>query len=195
MNIVLIGMMGAGKTTIGEKLSKATGMLLVDTDQKIVEKHGKISDIFEKYGVLTRAEIASRRDILLENYSKTVHIEAKTMLDMARKMILPTAVSYSKEMCDAIAAKRAVGLDARVEEAIAAEINDLTACLYDSVNDLMLQTGKMAQLSGALETAEFCRKTIVPAMERLRTPADALELLVPADQWPFPSYSDILYNI
>lgn len=50
MNIVLIGMMGAGKTTIGEKLSKATGMQLVDTDQKIVEKHGKISDIFEKYG-------------------------------------------------------------------------------------------------------------------------------------------------
>lgn len=152
-------------------------------------------EIFETFGVLTRAEITSRRDILLENYSKTVHIEAKTMLDMARKRILPTAVSYSKEICEAIAAKRAVGLDARVEEAIAAEVSDLTACLYDAVNDLTVQTGKTAQLSGAIETAEFCRKTIVPAMERLRTPADALELLVPAEQWPFPSYSDILYNI
>ncbi|MBE6846686.1 MAG: glutamine synthetase type III [Ruminococcus sp.] len=151
--------------------------------------------IFEKYGVLNRAEITSRRDILLENYSKTVHIEAKTMLDMARKLILPTAISYAKEICDAITAKRIVNLDARVEEAIAAEVNDLTACLYDAVNELAAKINDIARCEGALETASYIRKNIVPAMERLRTPADALELLVPADKWPFPSYSDILYNI
>ncbi len=151
--------------------------------------------IFEKYGVLNRAEITSRRDILLENYSKTVHIEAKTMLDMARKLILPTAISYAKEICDAITAKRIVNLDARVEEAIAAEVNDLTACLYDAVNELASKINDIARCEGALETASYIRKNIVPAMERLRTPADALELLVPADKWPFPSYSDILYNI
>ncbi len=152
-------------------------------------------EIFEKYSILTRAEIASRMEILLENYSKTIHIEAKTMLDMARKMILPTAMAYSGEVCRAIADKEKVGMDARVEKEIAAELNDLTACLYDAVVDLNAQSGKAALLSGASETAEFYRKTIVPAMERLRAPADALELLVPAEQWPFPSYSDILYNI
>ncbi|MDD5946264.1 MAG: glutamine synthetase III [Oscillospiraceae bacterium] len=151
--------------------------------------------IFERYGVLNRAEICSRRDVLLENYSKTVSIEAKTMLDMARKMILPTAISYAKEVCDAITAKRIVNLDATVEEAIAAEISDLTACIYAAANELSEKVGDVARCDDALDTAYYIRKNIVPAMERLRTPADALESLVPSDRWPFPSYSEILYNI
>ncbi len=155
--------------------------------------------IFEEQNVLNRAEIVSRKEILLDNYSKTVGIEAKTMLDMARKKILPVCIAYTKELCDAISAKEKISpmlrISTAVEDALAAQISDLTAGLYDAIDDLREAIQKAVRADGVIQTAETYRKTVIPAMERLRTTADALEILIPQDKWPFPAYSEILYNI
>ena len=82
-----------------------------------------------------------------------------------------------------------------MEDALAAQISDLTAGLYDAIDDLREAIQSAARSSGVNETAAAYRKKVVPAMERLRTTADALEVLIPQDQWPFPAYSEILYNI
>ncbi len=156
-------------------------------------------ELFEKYGILTQAEIISRQEILLENYSKTVGIEAKTMLNIARKKILPVSISYTKELCDAIQVKREMYEELRirtvVEDTLVSQISDLTESLFDAINDLREQIAAASAKESSVDTAVAYRKLVVPAMERLRSSADALELLVPSEQWPFPSYSDILYNI
>ena len=155
--------------------------------------------IFEEMNVLNKAEITSRKEILLDNYSKTVGIEAKTMLDIARKKILPVCISYTKQLCDAIAAKKQVSpmlqISTAVEDALASQISDLTSSLYAAIDDLREAIQIACRANGVQATAESYRKNVVPAMERLRTTADALEVLIPQEQWPFPAYSEILYNI
>ena len=155
--------------------------------------------IFEQQNVLSRAEITSRKEILLDNYSKTVAIEARTMLDMARKKILPVCISYTKQLCDAIDVKSRMSpmlnISSAVEDALAAEISDLTAGLYDAIEDLRESLASASGIQPVDERAAAYRKNVIPAMERLRTTADALEVLIPQDQWPFPGYSEILYNI
>ena len=156
-------------------------------------------ELFEKYNILTQAEVTSRKEILLDNYSKTVCIEAKTMLDIARKKILPACISYTKQLCDTISAKRDIFNDLRirsvVEDTLVSQISDLTESLFEAINDLREQIAAASSESNSADVANAYRKLVVPAMERLRSSADALELLVPSEQWPFPSYSDILYNI
>lgn len=156
-------------------------------------------ELFERYNILTRAEVTSRKEILLDNYCKTVGIEAKTMLDMARKKILPVCISYTKQLCDAIRSKREMFEDLRirsiVEETQLSQISDLTESLFAATNELRDKIRNAAAQNDIIEKAWAYRKQVVPAMERLRTSADALELLVPSEQWPFPSYTDILYNI
>lgn len=155
--------------------------------------------IFEEMNVLNKAEITSRKEILLDNYSKTVGIEAKTMLDMARKKILPVCIAYTKELCEAITVKEQLSpvlhISSAVEDALAAQISDLTAGLYDAIEDLRETIQLAVRADGVQATAETYRHKVIPAMERLRSTADALEVLIPQDQWPFPAYSEILYNI
>ena len=155
--------------------------------------------IFEEMNVLNKAEITSRKEILLENYSKTVGIEAKTMLDIARKKILPVCISYTKQLCEAITIKEQLSpmlrISSAVEDALAAQISDLTAGLYDAIEDLREMIQIASRADGVQATAEAYRHKVIPAMGRLRTTADALEVLIPQDQWPFPAYSEILYNI
>ncbi|MBP0966853.1 MAG: glutamine synthetase III, partial [Oscillospiraceae bacterium] len=155
--------------------------------------------IFEEMNVLSRAEITSRKEILLDNYSKTVCIEARTMLDIARKKILPACISYTRQLCDAVIAKSqlspALNVSTAVEDALVSEISDLTAGLYEAIEDLREQISLAGREQTVIEKAKAYRKLVVPAMERLRTTADALELLIPQEQWPFPPYSEILYNI
>ncbi|MBR5722662.1 MAG: glutamine synthetase type III, partial [Oscillospiraceae bacterium] len=155
--------------------------------------------IFEEMNVLSRAEITSRKEILLDNYSKIVCIEARTMLDIARKKIMPVCISYTKQLCDAVNAKNqlspSLNVSTAVEDALVCEISDLTAGLFEAIEDLREQISLAGREQTAVEKAKAYRKLVVPAMERLRTTADALELLIPQDQWPFPPYSEILYNI
>ncbi|MBR5372845.1 MAG: glutamine synthetase III [Oscillospiraceae bacterium] len=155
--------------------------------------------IFEEQKILSHAEITSRKEILLDNYSKTVCIEAKTMVDIARKKILPVCLTYTKELCEMIKLKEELPpllhVSSAVEDSLASEINDLTESLYDAISDLREHLAAAKSVKPVAEQAAAYRKQVVPAMERLRSVADALETLIPQDRWPFPCYSEILYNI
>ncbi len=152
-------------------------------------------EIFEKQKILSKAEITSRKEILLDNYSKTVGIEARTMLDMARKKILPACLRFQNELCAAYAQKQQISVDAEVERDLIARIGDLNTALYEGIDDLEERLKEAGMRADVIKTAQSYRGQVIPAMERLRSTADALEQLVPQDEWPFPCYSEILYNI
>lgn len=158
------------------------------TDPKNIE-------LFEKFGVYTRTELESRTEILLENYYKVLNIEALTMVDMAKKQILPAGIRYSKLLADAVNSKKAAGIDAETEMECAKKASSLTASIYKSVDELEKQLLEAGQVKGVLETARFFRSNVFTAMQTLRSYADELETVTPEDMWPMPTYSELLFNI
>ncbi|MBQ8928502.1 MAG: glutamine synthetase III [Oscillospiraceae bacterium] len=151
--------------------------------------------MFEKFKVYTKVEIESRTEILLENYAKVINIEALTMLDMARKQILPTAVRVTKEVCDAALSKQSLGLDNSYEVGHASELSALTQSIAAAVTAL---DDKVVAAQGIEDTkamAKFCRSDVFVAMQTLRGFVDQLETRVSSRDWPMPSYTDLLFTV
>ncbi len=151
--------------------------------------------LLEKFGIFTKAQLDSRVDILLERYSKTVNIESLTMIDMAKKMFIPTAISYCKELCDGIAVKENLGIDASVERSLAEKISVLNAEAYKLVQELEEKTASAAAHEKMLEMATAYRDDVVSTMEKLRKCVDSIEVMVPSAKWPVPAYSEIIFNV
>ena len=151
--------------------------------------------MFEKFHVYTKEEIASRTDILLENYSKVINIEAMTMLDMTKKKLLPAAMEYGKKICDTAIAKKQLGLDASAETKLAADLDSNTAKMYEAMQALESKVNAAKEIGDVLECAKAYRSQVFSAMSDLRTYADQLEMLVSAEDWPLPPYSDLLFNV
>lgn len=151
--------------------------------------------VFEKHGVFTRAETTSRCDIMIEDYIKTLHIEALTMLEMANREILPACISYSTEFLQSITMKKSIGLSVPNQEAMAADISSLTENLISQINALQAAVENEVKTDDIIDTANYYRDVVIPAMSELRATADKLETLVSKDFWPFPTYADLLYNI
>ena len=151
-------------------------------------------ELFSEFGVFSPVEMHSRYEILMDEYSKTIHIEALTMRDMIVRQIIPAVSSYTSELSRAINAKKAAmpGLECRAESDLLARISPLLDGLYGSCGVLSSTIEKSASRSGA-DLAHFSRQCIIPAMADARRMADELELLVPHDRWPFPTYGDILF--
>lgn len=151
--------------------------------------------MFEKFKVYTPTEIASRTEILLENYSKVINIEALTMLDMAKKLIIPACISYTKSVCDAAVSKIAVGISASVEKNLASKLSSLTEGIVNAVDTL---DEKVIAAQGQEEgepMARFYRNEVFSQMQTLRAIVDETEMCVSSDIWPLPSYSDLLFSI
>ena len=151
--------------------------------------------LFERFKVYSRVEIESRTEILLENYTKVITIEALTMLDMVRKQILPAAVRYNKEICDAALSKKALGLDNALEVGMASKLSALTAAISESVRTLDDKLTAVQSICGNEASAKFCRSDVFTVMQELRTLVDELETNMPAKDWPLPSYTDLLFNV
>ena len=151
--------------------------------------------LFTKHNIFTETEVRSRCDIMLDNYSKMISIEAHTMIDMAQKEILPASIKYAGQLCETAAAKRALSenIACSAEIELAQKISALTGALSDEIQalDKALLTLKEAQ--DVQEEALSCCRTVIPAMLNLRCTADQLETLVAEEYWPFPTYSDILF--
>ena len=152
--------------------------------------------MFEKFGVLSEVELASRAEIYYENYAKQINIEAKTMLDMARKQIMPAVMKYSADMAKGVVDLKASGIDTSVQEdilkAIAEELKALTA----AVNKLDELDAKAAAMEDNMEDAARCfHDEVFAAMSEVREPADQLEELVDKTYWPFPQYEDLLFYV
>ncbi|MCM1227462.1 MAG: glutamine synthetase III [Clostridium sp.] len=152
--------------------------------------------MFEKFKVYTKTEIQSRMDILLENYSKVINIEALTMLDMAKKLILPTAIEYTKEMCDTVVSLKAAGVDAELEVSAANKLSRLTVSLSKAIDTLDEKRIKSKDYEDdAQKLARYYRDEVFADMQALRAVADELEMCVPEKLWPFPTYTDLLFRV
>jgi glutamine synthetase len=152
----------------------------------------KNAELFEKYGVLTRRELESRHEILMEQYFKTVNIEGETAADMARTMVLPAAARYLGELLGT--AERGAGLGIELEGVLATArtVGGLVDELIVAVGELVDQN---AELGGddVHSKAHHMRDHIVPAMKQVRSVVDRLEKVVPDDLWPIPTYRDMLF--
>lgn len=155
----------------------------------------KAVKLFESFGVFTKAELESRVEIQYEGYSKAINIEARTMIDVAGKQIIPAVISYSTELANSVLAVSNAGADASTQKEL---LNDVSALLKDmksALATLIDVTEKAGNITDASEQAKFYRDTVKTAMTQLRTPADKLEMMVDKKFWPFPSYGDLMFEV
>ncbi len=151
--------------------------------------------LFKKFGVYSEIELHARQEILLENYSKTINIEALTAADMAKTEILPAVMKFGKDVCDIAASKKAVGIDPTVETAMADKVNKLTAALSEKASALSDAVVKAQAVEGAAEQARFYHDEVFEKMQSLRAVADELETIVGEEYWPYPTYDELLFNV
>ncbi|MDR0992160.1 MAG: glutamine synthetase III [Ruminococcus sp.] len=151
--------------------------------------------IFEEFKVLTRTEIESRTEILLENYSKVLNIEALTMVDMARKQILPAGFIFSDKLAKSINAKIKADIPAEAERFVAQKVASLNTAILSGIEKLEDTLLKAKDAGDTLAVATFYRSDVFCAMQELRASADDLETLTPEDIWPYPTYADLLFNV
>lgn len=149
--------------------------------------------LFQRHGVYTKVEMESRSEILSEEYAKTLHIEALTMLDMLKKQIVPATIAYSKELADTVAVKKSIGVDAPAELAMVRALTEKTAALAEKQSELESKVGEAPADTQA--APRYYHDVVIPAMEDARRIADELEMMVGEKHWPFPTYSKILYYV
>lgn len=152
-------------------------------------------ELFTKFGVYSEVELHSRKEILLENYSKTINIEALTAADMAKTEILPAVMRFGKDICDIAASKKAVGIEPVVEMATATKVNDLTAALSEKATQLSDAILKAQAMTGAESMARAYHDEVFALMQSLRAVADELETIVGEEYWPYPTYDELLFNV
>ena len=155
----------------------------------------KAVSLFEKFGVFTKAELESRAEIQYESYAKAINIEARTMIDMARKQFIPAVMKYTKELADTVNTVTAAGADASVQSSCLKEVSELLKETKSALDVLEKVTREASQKEEGPEEAKFFYYEVVPAMENLRTPVDKLEMIVDKEAWPMPSYGDLLFEV
>lgn len=162
--------------------------------------------LFTRHGVYTPVEVGSREEILLEEYAKTLRIEALTMLDMLRKLILPACTKFSRDLAEGVALKKQIGVDAPAEVEMVRKVTDKTAALsaaqdvlahkVEAAKDVLTEAFAVAPGGvSARKLSRYYRDEVLPAMKEARKLADELENLVSKEYWPFPTYSDILFYV
>ncbi len=150
--------------------------------------------LFEKFGIFNRTELHSRQEVLYEQYSKVVNIEALTMIDMATKQYIPSVIKYTRELAETVLAVREAGADASVQTDMLTEISGLLKETKDALEALKLSQAKELTLEGK-ERAFFCKDVLMRDMDALRMPVDKLEMLVDKEFWPVPSYGDLTFEV
>ena len=152
--------------------------------------------LYEQFGVFTRAELESRAEIEYENYSKVINIEAKTMIDMASKQIIPAVIKYTTQLAGSLGAVKNACPEADVS--VQTELLVETSALLSDMKVALASLEEALENCSRLESAEQAHayhEKVVPAMDALRAPADRLEMIVDKDLWPFPSYGDLIFEV
>ena len=157
----------------------------------------KAVKLYESFGVFTKAELESRAEVEYEAYSKMINIEAKTMIDMASKQIIPAVIKYTTQLAGSLGAVKAAcpEADTSVQTELLTETSALLSDMKVALAALTDITEKTAGVSGAEAQAHAYHDKVVPAMAALRAPADKLEMIVDKDLWPFPSYGDLMFEV
>ena len=157
----------------------------------------KAVHLFEKFSVYTKAELESRAEIEYESYAKTINIEAKTMIDMAGKQIVPAVVAYTTQLAKSLSAVRDAcpEADVSVQKELILETSDLLSEVKVALAALEEKAGIAAGISNSKERAYYCLENVTTAMKALRIPVDKLEMIVDKELWPFPSYGDLIFEV
>ncbi|MCI8389444.1 MAG: glutamine synthetase type III [Roseburia sp.] len=152
--------------------------------------------LFERFKVFTKAELDSRVEIEYELYSKEINIEAKAMIDIATKQIIPAVIRYTTVLAQSVTAVRsACDADVSVQTAILTEVSSLLADTRKALVTLQEVTEQAASMAAGREQAVYYRDVVMRAMDELRTPVDRLEMLVDKSMWPMPSYGDLIFEV
>ena len=182
-----------------EEATKVRGLLNLRTTPDALPylTAAKNVEMLTRHKVYSGSELKSRCEINLDNYRKTVHIEAKTMLDMARREILPAVTAYADMLALGVNARRAAvgasvgGYEARQIEKLSALSEKIDA----AAEELETALDAYHAMSEVQSSAEFIRDSVLPKMTALRAPCDAAEKLIPAKSWPFPTYAELMFGV
>ena len=168
---------------------------MVDSIPSLVTE--KAVKLFGDFGVYTRSELYARAEIEYETYAKSVLVEARTMLDMAGKQIIPAVIRYSGDLARSLNEVRTAcpEADMSVQKELVLEVSSLLAAMKNAMEEIRKDLEKAGTMSNMKERAHFCYDEMVPAMNRLREPADRLEMIVDKEYWPFPSYGDMIFEV
>ena len=164
-------------------------------DAMVALKEEKNISLMEEFGVLTKTEMLSRYEVEMEHYSKIINIEARTMLKIASKQLIPAATSYMGEVASTAAAKTAAveGISTKSEAKLLTALSKYTDEMSDATDALKAVTDKVSALDDETAKAHAFHDEVLPAMDTLRAAADAAEELVDEDYWPLPCYSRMLF--
>lgn len=157
----------------------------------------KAIKLFTSFGVYTKAELEARAVIEYEAYTKTIDVEAKTMVDMASKQIIPAVIKYSTFMAQSISAVKGACpvADVSVQTEMLTEMSGLLSEMKVAMKEIQEKLEISNQIADKEKRAHYYYDEIMPAMLRLREPADKLELIVDKEYWPFPSYGDMIFEV
>ena len=153
----------------------------------------KAVELFETFHVFTKAELESRAEIQYEIYAKAINIEAKTMLDIVTKQIIPAVIKYTTVLAQSVNAVRAAAaVDVSVQLGLLTKCSAKTNEAMEALAEVVSHIGEYPE---GRERAVYCREKVVTAMEELRRPVDELEMLVDKEMWPMPSYGDLIFEV
>ncbi len=190
---------GDGYAAAWQEEAAQRGLLNLKSAPEALEKlvDPKNIELFQRHRIFTETEVYSRYEIKMEGYCKVISIEALTMLELARKQILPSVSAYIKELSETALAKKTVCPQAscQVEESLITKLSSLNASLFGKANDLdeaLLGAKGFDQIG---KCARYYHDTVFAAMQELRAVADELEINTAENYWPFPTYGDLLFSI
>lgn len=152
-------------------------------------------ELFERHGVFTKTELHSRYEIMLENYQKTLHIEALTMVDMVKKYVIPAALDYQNELLTLKLSKDKLGIKATAEDTLLNKLSELTNTALERLNELEDALVNANMYSDTLELARYYRDTVFKDMSNLRVTVDEMEATVAKKYWTLPTYAELLYSV
>lgn len=177
--------------------AKRRGLLNLKTTPEVLPYYVRKENVemFEKHGVLSETELRSRYEIILEQYSKQVRIEALTMLEMIRKDILPAVSSYTGDLSVQAIHKQKLKISCDLECEQIKKLTELSEKLYAVTQELQNSVDNAESFANVLVEAEYYRDEVLSRMEAARTAADQLELVVGRKYWPFPTYGELLYGV
>lgn len=157
----------------------------------------KSISMFESFKVFTKAELESRVEIEYETYSKAINIEARTMIDMAGKQLIPAVVKYTTVLADSLGKVKSAcpSADTSVQEELLTEVSAYLSDMKVALSALIDITDRCAAIGENKEQAAAYHSEVVPAMAALREPADKLEMIVDKELWPLPSYGDLIFEV
>lgn len=151
--------------------------------------------LFEKFNIFTRLELESRKDVLYETYSKTINIEAKCMIEMASKQIIPAEICYAKMLSEAVLQAEGAGASATVQRGLLSKVTEKLEKLQSALVHLENELKAAQGIKEHKACAFYYRDHVKSAMDALREPADALEMITDKEIWPFPTYGDLLFEV